>query len=154
VASHQSRQSGDAGGGHRLSDVHRRVTLAFGRSALFSGTTIPVVAWFSLGGGSPEVPDAAPAPRGMALELHLPGGALADQCHVCPIRRVPSSASGQDGQAPGAGVAQLFLLGARRRFAGGDRGPVEITLGLITLQRAQCGGLFLAFDALRSNLKL
>jgi catalase len=49
---------------------------ALSRSALFSGKTIPVVARFSLGGGSPEVPDAAPAPRGMALEFHLPGGGL------------------------------------------------------------------------------
>src|ERR1700756_918987 len=45
---------------------------ALSRSALFSGKTIPVVARFSLGGGNPEVPDAAPAPRGMALEFHLP----------------------------------------------------------------------------------
>ena len=44
------------------------------RSALFSGNTIPVIARFSLGGGNPDVPDAAPAPRGMALEFHLPGG--------------------------------------------------------------------------------
>ena len=49
---------------------------ALSRSAMFSGKTTPVVARFSLGGGSPDVPDAAPAPRGMALELHLPGGAL------------------------------------------------------------------------------
>jgi catalase len=49
---------------------------ALSRSALFSGKPIPVVARFSLGGGSPEVPDAAPAPRGMALEFRIPGGAL------------------------------------------------------------------------------
>jgi catalase len=49
---------------------------AISRSALFSGKTIPVVARFSLGGGDPQVPDAAPAPRGMALEFRLPGGAL------------------------------------------------------------------------------
>lgn len=49
---------------------------ALSRSALFSGKPIPVVARFSVGGGNPEVPDAAPAPRGMALELRLPGGAL------------------------------------------------------------------------------
>ena len=49
---------------------------ALSRSVLFSGKAIPVVARFSLGGGSPEVPDAAPAPRGMALEFHLPGGGL------------------------------------------------------------------------------
>jgi catalase len=49
---------------------------ALSRSPLFSGKSIPVVARFSLGGGNPEVPDAAPAPRGMALEFRLPGGAL------------------------------------------------------------------------------
>jgi catalase len=46
------------------------------RSAVFSGKSIPVVARFSLGGGNPDVPDAAPAPRGMALELSVPGGSL------------------------------------------------------------------------------
>ena len=49
---------------------------ALSRSALFSGKILPVVARFSLGGGSPDTPDAAPAPRGMALEFHLPGGGL------------------------------------------------------------------------------
>lgn len=49
---------------------------ALSRSALFSGKPIPVVARFSLGGGNPEVPDTAPAPRGMALEFRLPGGGL------------------------------------------------------------------------------
>ncbi len=49
---------------------------ASSRSALFSGKTMPVVARFSLGGGNPEVPDAAPAPRGMALEFRLAGGGL------------------------------------------------------------------------------
>jgi catalase len=49
---------------------------ALSRSALFSGKAIPVVARFSLGGGSPQGSDAAPAPRGMALEFHLPAGAL------------------------------------------------------------------------------
>lgn len=46
------------------------------RSELFSGKSIPVIARFSLGGGNPDVPDAAPAPRGMALEFHLPGNVL------------------------------------------------------------------------------
>jgi catalase len=54
--------------------VGRTETSALSRSVLFSGKTIPVVARFSLGGGSPDVPDAADAPRGMALELRLPGG--------------------------------------------------------------------------------
>jgi len=49
---------------------------ALSRSPLFSGKTLPVVARFSLGGGNPNVPDAAPAPRGMALEFRLPGGGL------------------------------------------------------------------------------
>jgi catalase len=49
---------------------------ALSRSPLFTGKTIPVVARFSLGGGSPDAPDAGPAPRGMALEFRLPGGAL------------------------------------------------------------------------------
>ncbi|HVO47114.1 MAG TPA: catalase family peroxidase [Steroidobacteraceae bacterium] len=49
---------------------------ALSRSALFSGKPVPVVARFSLGGGSPDAPDSAPIPRGMALEFHLPGGAL------------------------------------------------------------------------------
>ncbi len=49
---------------------------ALSRSPLFTGKTIPVIARFSLGGGSPDVPDAAPAPRGMALEFRIPGGGL------------------------------------------------------------------------------
>src|SRR5271165_5227241 len=49
---------------------------ALSRSPLFTGKTIPVVARFSLGGGNPDVPDAAPAPRGMALEFRLTGGGL------------------------------------------------------------------------------
>src|SRR5437879_13221492 len=44
--------------------------VALSRSTLFSGKTIPVVARFSLVGGNPDVPDAAPAPRGTAPALH------------------------------------------------------------------------------------
>src|SRR6266436_3325793 len=70
---------------------------ALSRSALFSGKTIPVVARFSLGGGSPEVPDAAPAPRGMALEFHLPGGALQHITMInVPIFGATSPASFRD----------------------------------------------------------
>jgi catalase len=70
---------------------------ALSRSALFSGKTIPVVARFSLGGGNPEVPDAAPAPRGMALELHLPGGALQHITMISvPIFAAASPASFRD----------------------------------------------------------
>jgi catalase len=56
--------------------VGTKEAAALSRSPLFTGKTIPVVARFSLGGGNPQVPDAAPAPRGMALEFHIPGGAL------------------------------------------------------------------------------
>ena len=70
---------------------------ALSRSALFSGKTIPVVARFSLGGGNPEVPDAAPAPRGMALEFHLPGGALQHITMInVPIFAAASPASFRD----------------------------------------------------------
>jgi catalase len=48
---------------------------ALSRSPLFTGKSIPVVARFSLGGGNPDVPDAAPAPRGMALEFVWPAAA-------------------------------------------------------------------------------
>jgi catalase len=54
--------------------THDAATLS--RSQLFSGKSVPVIARFSLGGGDPNVPDAAPSPRGMALEFHLPGGFL------------------------------------------------------------------------------
>jgi len=72
-------------------------TAALSRSALFSGKSIPVVARFSLGGGSPEVPDAAPAPRGMALEFHLPDGALQHITMIdAPIFAAASPASFRD----------------------------------------------------------
>ncbi len=77
--------------------VGRADATALSRSALFSGKAIPVVARFSLGGGSPEVPDAAPAPRGMALELHLPGGALQHITMInVPIFGATSPASFRD----------------------------------------------------------
>ncbi len=70
---------------------------ALSRSALFSGKAIPVVARFSLGGGNPDVPDAAPAPRGMALEFHLPGGALQHITMInVPIFGATSPASFRD----------------------------------------------------------
>jgi catalase len=72
-------------------------TATLSRSALFSGKTIPVIARFSLGGGNPEIPDAAPAPRGMALELHLPGGSLQHITMIdAPIFAVASPASFRD----------------------------------------------------------
>src|SRR5579859_8067624 len=70
---------------------------ALSRSPIFSGKTIPVVARFSLGGGSPEVPDAAPAPRGMALELRLAGGGLQHITMInVPIFAASSPASFRD----------------------------------------------------------
>jgi catalase len=71
--------------------------VALSRSPLFSGKTIPVIGRFSLGGGSPEVPDAAPAPRGMALEFHLPAGALQHITMInAPIFAAASPASFRD----------------------------------------------------------
>lgn len=70
---------------------------ALSRSVLFSGKTVPVIARFSLGGGSPDVPDAAPAPRGMALEFHLPGGGLQHITMIdVPIFGATSPASFRD----------------------------------------------------------
>jgi catalase len=70
---------------------------ALSRSALFSGKPIPVVARFSLGGGNPEVPDAAPAPRGMALEFRLPGNTLQHITMInVPIFAAASPASFRD----------------------------------------------------------
>jgi len=72
-------------------------TATLSRSALFSGKTIPVVARFSLGGGNPEVPDAAPAPRGMALEFHLPDNALQHITMInAPVFGATSPASFRD----------------------------------------------------------
>jgi catalase len=70
---------------------------ALSRSALFSGKSVPVVARFSLGGGSPEVPDAAPAPRGVGIEFHLPGGALQHMTMInVPIFAASTPASFRD----------------------------------------------------------
>jgi catalase len=48
----------------------------YSRSGLFSGSSIPVVARFSLAGGNPKASDAEKTPRGMALEFRLPDGSL------------------------------------------------------------------------------
>lgn len=47
---------------------------ALSRSELFSGTTIPVIARFSLAGGNPQVPDVTRNARGMAIEFRLSDG--------------------------------------------------------------------------------
>ena len=70
---------------------------ALSRSTLFSGKSVPVIARFSLGGGSPEVADASAAPRGMALEFHLPEGALQHITMInVPIFAASSPASFRD----------------------------------------------------------
>ena len=70
---------------------------ALSRSPLFSGKTIPVVARFSLGGADPSVPDAAPAPRGMALEFRLPDSVLQHITMIdAPIFAAKSPASFRD----------------------------------------------------------
>jgi catalase len=48
----------------------------YSRSLLFSGSSLPVVARFSLAGGDPRASDADKSPRGMALEFRLPNGSL------------------------------------------------------------------------------
>ena len=53
-----------------------RAVQKYTRSAVFSGKAIPVVGRFSLAGGSTKIPDTARNPRGMALELRLPGHEL------------------------------------------------------------------------------
>lgn len=95
---------------------------ALSRSALFSGKAIPVVARFSLGGGSPEVPDAAPAPRGMALEFHLPGGALQHITMInAPIFAAASPASFRD-----------FLLAAKPDPKTGQPDPEKLKAYFVT----------------------
>ena len=42
----------------------------------FSGTPVPVVARFSVGGANPKAPDNARGQRNMALQFNLPGGEL------------------------------------------------------------------------------
>jgi catalase len=70
---------------------------ALSRSPLFTGKAIPVVARFSLGGGNPDTPDAAPAPRGMALEFRLAGGGLQHITMInVPIFAASSPASFRD----------------------------------------------------------
>jgi catalase len=81
--------------------IGTRDATALSRSKLFAGATIPVVARFSLGGGNPDVPDAAPAPRGMALEFHLPGGGLQ---HITMIN-VPIFAASSPGSFRDAIIA-------------------------------------------------
>ncbi|KQP14110.1 catalase family peroxidase [Pseudorhodoferax sp. Leaf267] len=43
-------------------------------ASAFSGTPVPVIARFSVGGGNPKAPDNARSQRNMALQFDLPGG--------------------------------------------------------------------------------
>ena len=43
-------------------------------ASVFSGTPVPVIARFSVGGGNPKAPDNARSQRNMALQFNLPGG--------------------------------------------------------------------------------
>jgi catalase len=49
---------------------------ALSSSPLFSGASEPVLFRFSIAGPNPAASDAAPGPRGLALQITLPGGAL------------------------------------------------------------------------------
>ena len=102
---------------------------ALSRSALFSGKTVPVIARFSLGGGDPEVPDAAPAPRGMALEFRLPDGALQHITMIdAPIFAAKSPASFRD-----------FLLAAKPDPKTGQPDPEKLKAYAATHPDAMAG---------------
>ena len=45
---------------------------ALSKSAMFSGTTVPVIARFSMPSGNPKIPDTARSVRGLALQFRLP----------------------------------------------------------------------------------
>ncbi len=49
---------------------------AYSRSSMFSGSSVPVVARFSLAGGNPKASDTERSPRGVGLEFMLPDGSL------------------------------------------------------------------------------
>ena len=47
---------------------------ALSSASAFSGSTIPVIVRFSVGGGNPKAPDNAKSQRNLALQFNLPGG--------------------------------------------------------------------------------
>src|SRR5258705_8590622 len=55
---------------------------AYSRSALFSGSAVPVVARFSLAGGDPEASDAERSPRGMPPAFRQPDGRLQPMTNI------------------------------------------------------------------------
>lgn len=55
---------------------------ALSASPLFSGDSLPVLFRFSVAGPNPEAGDAAPGPRGLALQITLPDGGLQDMVMI------------------------------------------------------------------------
>ena len=69
-----SRRSGAKGicaSGHFIGNAAGR---ELSRASVFKGDKIPVVARFSVGGGSPKASDKGKTVRGLALQFQLPGG--------------------------------------------------------------------------------
>ncbi len=69
-----SRRSGAKGvcaSGHFQGNAEGR---ALSRASVFKGDRVPVVARFSVGGGSPKASDKSRSVRGLALQFQLPGG--------------------------------------------------------------------------------
>ncbi len=69
-----SRRSGAKGicaSGHFIGNAAGR---ELSRASVFKGDRIPVVARFSVGGGSPKASDKGKTVRGLALQFQLPGG--------------------------------------------------------------------------------
>lgn len=52
------------------------------KSAIFSGSEVPVVARFSVGGGNPKASDKGKTVRGMALSMKGPGGELWQMANI------------------------------------------------------------------------
>jgi catalase len=49
---------------------------ALSASSMFSGSTIPVIVRFSIGGGNPKAPDNVKSQRNLSLQFNLPGGEI------------------------------------------------------------------------------
>lgn len=55
---------------------------ALSASSVFGGSSVPVVARFSVGGGNPKAADNARGVRGLALQFNLPGGELWQMANI------------------------------------------------------------------------
>ncbi len=82
------------------------------RAAHLQGEPVPVTARFSNGGGNPNIPDAAPDVRGLAVKFYLPDGTRTDI--------VAQTAPRFPVRTPDAFVELIRALGA------GARAPVEL----------------------------